>query len=210
MTSPRHAAIAAASPVTALLVRPAALLALLALAACSRAPAEPEPAPAASSAPSVAPLRWDVPGSWTTLDVPRSGPQKAAYKVPRAANDKEDAEVQVLFQGTGSQGDVEKSFGEWFKQFDGDVGATAKREVFEVRGMRVEMVEVEGTFTIALTSTSGSQRRSPVEVVKRGHRLIGAAVTTPDRGSWFFKLTGPDETAQSARSALRSLLESVR
>jgi hypothetical protein len=208
MTTPRPAV---TSPSAALFARGASLLLALALAACSRAPAEPDPPPpAASSAPAVAPLRWDVPGSWTTLEVPRSGPQKAAYKAPRAANDKEDAEVQVLFHGTGSQGDVEKRFGEWFKQFDGDAGAKAKREAFDVRGLRVEMVEVEGTYKISLTPDSAPQRKSPLEMVKRGHRLIGAAVTTPDRGTWFFKLTGPDETAQAARSALRSLLESAR
>jgi hypothetical protein len=197
MTSLRHVSIAAA-----------ALLA--ALPACSRAPAEPDPPPAAQGAPAVAPLQWDAPGSWTALDVPRGGAKKAAYKVPRAANDKEDAEVLVLFHGTGSQGDVDRNFREWFGQFDGDVSASAKRASFEVRGLRVEMVEVTGTYKIGLTPTRGSSKRSPVEMVKKGQRLIGAAVTTPDRGTWFFKLTGPDETAQSARSALRALLDSVR
>jgi hypothetical protein len=193
----RHAPIAAAAL-------------LVALPACSRAPAEPDPPPAASSAPAVAPLRWDAPGGWTTLDVPRTGAKKAAYKVPRAANDKEDAEVQVLFYGTGSQGDVERNFKEWFGQFDGDVGPSAKRGSFEVRGLRVETVEVAGTYKIGLTPTRGSSKKSPVQMVKQGQRLIGAAVTTPDRGTWFFKMTGPDESVQSARSALRSLLESVR
>ncbi|MCC6557767.1 MAG: hypothetical protein IT372_32875 [Polyangiaceae bacterium] len=193
--------------------RPAALAAALAAAlpACSRAPAEPDPPPpAASSAPAVAPLLWDAPGAWTSLDVPRTGPKKAAYKVPRAANDKEDAEVTVLFHGTGSQGDVEKNFKEWFAQFDGDAAAGARRDSFEAHGLRVQMVEVEGTYKVGLTPTTGARKRSPVEMVKRNHRLVGAAVTTPDRGNWFFKLTGPDETVQAARSALRALLESAR
>jgi hypothetical protein len=189
----------------------AAALIVTAIPACSRAPAEPEPAQAApTSAPAVAPLQWDVPGSWTALEAPRSGPRKAAYKVPRAANDKEDVEVHVLFFGTGSQGDVEKNFKSWFEQFDGDVAATAKREVFEVRGMQVELVEVTGTYKVALAPPRGPAKKSPVEMVKKGHRLLGAAVKTPDRGNWFFKLTGPDETVQSARSALRGLLDSVR
>jgi hypothetical protein len=188
----------------------AALLAAW-IPACSRAPDEPEPAQAASaSAPAVAPLQWDVPGSWTALDAPRSGPRKAAYKVPRAANDKEDVEVHVLFYGTGSQGDVEKNFASWFDQFDGDVAATAKRETFEVRGMQIEMVDVTGTYKVALAPPRGAAKKSPVEMVKKGHRLLGAVVRTADRGNWFFKMTGPDETVQSARSALRGLLDSVR
>lgn len=198
------------------LLRPAlaaaALAALLAApSACSRAPAEPEQSqPAPSSAPAVAPLQWDVPGSWTTLATPRDGARRATYKVPRAANDKEDVEVHVLFHGTGSQGDVDKNFRSWFAQFDGDAASAARREVFQVRGMEIEMVEVSGTYKVALGPDRGPAKKSPVEMVKKGHRLIGAAVKTPDRGNWFFRMTGPDETVQSARSALRSLLESAR
>jgi hypothetical protein len=201
----------AATPLPRPALAAAALLALLAApSACSRAPSEPEQAqPAPASAPAVAPLQWDVPGGWTTLDVARAGERRAAYKVPRAANDKEDAEVHVLFHGTGSQGDVEKNFRAWFAQFDGDAASAAKREVFEVRGMQVEMVEVSGTYKVALGPPRG-QKKSPVEMVKKGHRLLGAAVKTADRGNWFFKMTGPDETVQSARSAMRSLLESAR
>jgi len=199
-------------PVLAAAALVALLAALLAaLPACSRAPAEPEQAqPAPTSEPAVAPLIWNVPGSWTTLDLPRAAARKATYKVPRAANDKEDVEVHVLFYGTGSQGDVEKRFGEWFAQFDGNVAATAKRESFEVRGMQVDLVEVSGTYKVALAPPRGPVKKSPVEMVKKGYRLLGAAIRTPDRGNWFFKVTGPDETVQSTRSALRGLLESAR
>ncbi|WP_437539457.1 hypothetical protein WME79_24215 [Sorangium sp. So ce726] len=187
-----------------------AAIVALAISACSRTPAEPEPPPAVSSAPAAARLAWDVPGSWAALDVPRADPRKALYKVPRAANDKEDAEVQVLSFGLGSKGDVDARFNEWFAQFDGDAGAKAKRASFEVRGMPVELVEVAGTYKIALGPQSGARKRSPVEMVKDNYRLVGAAVRTPDRGNWFFRIVGPDETVQSARSAFRSMIESAR
>ncbi|WP_231511164.1 hypothetical protein [Chondromyces apiculatus] len=189
----------------------AALLALL--PACSRStPAEPEAGPTASaaSAPAVPPLQWDVPAGWTVVDAPRGGPQKASYKVPRAANDKEDVEVLALFHGTGSQGDVEKNFKAWLDQFDGDVASTARRSTFTVRGMQVDMVEVTGTYKVALGPPMGPKKKAAVEMVKKGYRLLGAAVRTGDRGNWFFKVTGPDETVQSTRSALQALLESAR
>lgn len=196
-----------------------ASLAAIGVLACSRTPAEPEPAPAASvasgaepSGPAVAPLVWEVPGSWTVLDVPRSAtsPRKAGYKLPKAGDDKEDAEVNVFFFGTGSQGDPEKNFKEWFGEFDGDVGAQAKRESFEVRGMKVETVEVAGTFKIALGPKIGPKKKAPMQMVKQNFRMVGAVVRTPDRGNWFFKMTGPDETVQAARSGFRATLDSVR
>jgi hypothetical protein len=189
------------------------LLATIALAACSKAPAEPDrPAAASSEAPTpaVAPLLWDAPGSWTKVPAPPSGPKKAAYRIDKVGNDKEEAEMNVFFFGTGAKGDPAAVFKEWFGQFDGDVGATAKREQLEVRGFKVETVETGGTFKIALTPPAKGHKQPPVQMVKNGWRLYGAVVRTPDRGNWFFKITGPDDTVQSAKSAFRAMLETLR
>jgi hypothetical protein len=200
------------------MVKPALLVALalaLAAPACNRAASEPDaPAAPASATPSLPPVVWDTPGSWTTMNAPnpaRSGARKASYNVPKAGNDKEDGEVLVTFNGTGDRGDPAKSFKEWFDQFDGNLGATAKREEFvNGHGLKVETVEVAGTYKVALAPPVGPQKKSAVQMVKNNFRLVGAVVKTPDRGNWFFKLTGPDETVQSARSALRALLESAK
>jgi hypothetical protein len=189
-----------------------ASVALVTLAACNKAPAEPDVAPASSaaSAPAVAPLLWDAPGAWARLDVPASGARKAAYRVDKAGNDKEEAEANVFFYGTGAKGDPAVSFKEWFDQFDGNVGADAAREKIQVRGLEVETVEVSGTYKIGLTPPMRGKKASPVQMVKNKWRLYGAVVKTPDRGNWFFKLAGPDETVQAAKSAFRTMLESAR
>ncbi|MFT3772564.1 MAG: hypothetical protein QM820_44805 [Minicystis sp.] len=192
------------------LSRLAPVILAAALAACSRAPAEPEKT-ASSSAPTpvVAPLLWDAPGSWTKLEAPKSGPKKASYRIDKVGNDKEEAEMTAYFFGTGAKGDPAPTFKEWFGQFDGDVGATAKREDFSVRELKVETVEVAGTFKIALTPPARGRKQPPVQMVKNNWRLYGAVVKTPDRGNWFFKLVGPDETVQSAKSAFRAMLETL-
>jgi len=185
----------------------------LALSACNKAPAEPD-RPASSSAeppaPAVAPLLWDAPGSWTKLQPPPSGPKKASYRVDKVGNDKEEAEMTVYFFGTGSKGDPAANFKEWADQFDGAAGAGARREQIEVRGFKVETIEIKGTFKISLTPPARGHRRSPVQMVKNDWRLYGAVVRTTDRGNWFFKLVGPDETVQSAKSAFRGMLETMR
>jgi hypothetical protein len=186
-----------------------AAVALL-VAGCSKSPSEPEP-PAAASAhePAFAPLVWDAPPTWTLLPGAKA-PKKATYKVPATGGDKEDAEVNVVFFGTGSEGDPERRFKEMFGQFDGDVGATAKRESFEVHGWRVETVDTAGTFKMNLTPEVGPKKRSPVQMVKKDHRLQAAVVRTPDRGNWFFRMTGPDATVQAATGSFRAMIDSVR
>jgi hypothetical protein len=186
----------------------AALLAAL-LAACNRAPAEPDAPPASSvTTPAAAPLAWDAPGAWTRLEAPPSGPQKASYRINKTGNDKDDAEMNVFFFGTGAKGDPAPVFKGWLGQFDG--APEAKRATLDVKGFKVETVEVTGTYKIALTPPTRGHNHPPVQMVKEHYRLYGAVVRTPDRGNWFFKLTGPDDTVQSATSALRGLFETLR
>jgi hypothetical protein len=197
------------SPAAKLLLSALALAALL--GACSRSPAEPDNAPSpASTTPAVAPLVWEKPAAWTTLPAPPTGPKKASYRIDKTGNDKEDAELNVYFFGTGDKGDPKKNLKEWFDFFDGNVGATGQRESFDVHGFPVETAEAMGTYKFPIGPPVGPGGKAPMQMVKERWRLYVAVVRAPDRGNWFFKLTGPDETVQSARATLRGMLESVR
>jgi len=188
-----------------------ALLLALSIAGCSKSPAEPDPpSSAAAPPPSVPPVRYTTPAAWTAVDTPRGGPKKAEYKVVTAGNDKEEATLEVFFYGTGAEGDPEKRFKEWFGQFDGDVGATAKRDKLSAGALQIETVEVSGTYKIPLGPAVGPKKRTQMQMVKDDFRLVGAVVRTPDRGNWFFKMSGPNETVQAARDAFRTMLESAQ
>ena len=196
-------------------LRPALLASLAVLVlACNKQPAEIEaaPAPASAAPPAVEPLRWVVPPTWTVVDVPKVGPRKASYKVDKVGADKEDATVDVLFFGTGAKGDVEKNFKEWYGQFDGNVGASAKREkLASDSGLEIDLVETSpSTFKVPLTPPVGPKKQAPVQMVKNGWRMRGAAVRTTDRGTWLFRMVGPDETVQAAQSSFRALVTSAR
>ncbi len=197
-----------------ILVPSIAAIALLGLfpAGCSKVPAEPDPPPSAVvvPAPAIAPLQWTVPSSWTTVDVPKSGSQKAGYRIPQVGNDKDEATLEVFFFGTGAEGSQDKQFSAWFKQFDGDVGPTAKRDKFSAGRLEIETIEVSGTYKIPLGPALGPQKRSPMQMVKDNYRLLGAIVKTSDRGNWFFKLAGPSDTVEAARGAWRTVLESAK
>ncbi len=180
-------------------------------AACSDAPQElTSPALSAAAAPAVPPLVYAIPGTWNKVGEATSGTKRANYKVPKTGSDTEDAELTVFFFGTGSLGDPQKTLNEWFGQFDGNASAAAVRKTIESPAGKVDIVDVFGTYKVPLGPAVGPKKKSPMQMVKDKWRLYGAIVKTADRGNWFFKLVGPDETVQASKQALESALAASR
>ena len=136
--------------------------------------------------------------------------RRAGYKVPPAGNDKEDAELLVLFFGTGANGDRDKQWEPWFEQFDGTPKESATRAEFDAPAGRVETFEFKGAYKLNLGQQRPGMKKSPVQMVKQDFRMIGAVVKTTSRGNWFFRLVGPDETVLAAKDAFLSMLSGVR
>ena len=74
----------------------------------------------------------------------------------------------------------------------------------------VETFEARGTYKLNMGKFHPGMKRSPVQMVKENFRMVGAVVKTKDRGNWFFRLVGPDETVRSSREAFLEMLRSVR
>ena len=188
-----------------------ALALVVALAACRDKPQEiSTPTMSAAAAPAVAPLVYDVPGTWTKMSDSQVSAKRALFKVPKAGADTEDAELTVYFFGTGSQGDPDKIFKEWFDQFDGNAAATAERKSFDGAAGKVDTIEVAGTYKVSLGPPVGPRKKSPMQMVKEKWRLYAAVVRTKERGNWFFKLVGPDETVLAAKNALETALQAAK
>ncbi len=187
------------------------LAAALALPACKDKPQEiSTPISTAASAPAVPPLVYEMPGTWTKLGEANVGSKRAGYKVPKAGADGEDGEVTVFYFGTGSQGDPERLYKEWFEQFDGDAAAQAVRKTLDSPAGKIDTVEVMGTYKVPLGPPVGPKKKSPMQMVKEKWRLFAAVVRTRDRGNWFFKMVGPDETVQASKNALETALQAAK
>lgn len=188
-----------------------ALVAALWLPACKEKPQEiSTPISTAAGTPAVAPLVYELPGTWTKLGETQIGSKRAGYKVPKAGADAEDGEVTVFFFGTGSQGDPERLYKEWFEQFDGDAAGKAVRKTLDSPAGKIDTIEVAGTYKVPLGPAVGPKKKSPMQMVKEKWRLFAAVVHTHDRGNWFFKLVGPDETVQASKDALETALRAAK
>jgi hypothetical protein len=193
----------------------ACAIVLLGLAACSRAPAEPAsgaaPGPASISAAVGASsassgdrlrLRWDDPPRWQRRP-PSNATRAAEYVVPRAGSDATDGECVVITFGPGQGGGVDENIDRWVGQFNPQVGTPAKN-ARTVNGMTVTRVEVVGTYRpMRMPGAPAGPTTVP------GSRLVAAIVQAPS-GSWFFKMTGPDETVKEAAAELDRMVDSAR
>jgi hypothetical protein len=146
-----------------------------------------EPALAPSDLPAA--IKWQAPSRWASAPNP-SSLRIATYRVPHAAPDAEDGDLSVARAG----GDVEANIERWLDQLGG--GGRATRTERTVAGLRVHVVEADGTY-----AGMGAQPRT-------GWALLGAVVETPGE-PYFFKLTGPARTVHAARADFDALLASI-
>jgi hypothetical protein len=150
------------------------------------------------AATGIAGVTWTVPSGWT------QGPQKqmrvATYNIPAASGDKEGGECGVFHFGPDQGGAVQMNIDRWISQFE---NAKPKQSTKEVNGMKVDLVEISGTYL----APSGPMMESSGK--KTNYHLLGAIVAAPG-GSVFFKFTGPAKTVSAAEGDFNALVSSLK
>jgi hypothetical protein len=144
-------------------------------------------------------LTWKAPASWTAAPNP-STMRLATYHPPRAPGDGEDAEVAITRAG----GETDANIQRWLGQFSEH--SPEIRTVSMVRGMKITVVDVSGTF-----GAGGMMMPGAAPSAHPGWTLLAAIVETADSGGspYFVKITGPTATVHAARPGLDSLLQSL-
>jgi hypothetical protein len=140
-------------------------------------------------------IAWRVPPSWQTVPNPNAM-RIATYHAPKTGADAEDAEMSVMRAGGSTDANIQR----WVGQF-ADPG-TPKRAEKKVRGFKVSVVEVSGTY-------QGGGMMGGAPAAKPGFTLLGAIVET-NGSPYFFKMIGPAATIAAARPAFDTLIDSIR
>jgi hypothetical protein len=160
--------------------------------------------PAQTAAPAGS-LAFAAPAAWHTRPA-ASNMRIAEFVIPRAQGDAEDGELIVYYFGTGA-GTIEANIDRWIGQIqqpDGSpTGDKAKRTTQTVNGLRLTMVDAEGTY-VAEMRPGATERYN-----KAGFRLRAAVVETP-RGPYYVKMTGPKNTIGAADAAYTAFVGSLR
>lgn len=180
---------------------------LLAMTGCESAPAEPTPSrpkPVQERAPS---LEWTAPPTWNVERTAESGEYRAKYSIPTSGDAKHPAELLVSRIGNA---DVEERLEALLADFEGPGKEAAKREELTVGELTVSVLEVGATYKFPMGPPIGPNKKAPAHVIKDNWRAIGAGVKTKDRGNWFFRLVGPSDTVEGARSAFMAMLNGLK
>jgi hypothetical protein len=139
-------------------------------------------------------ITWKVPAKWTVVPNPNKM-RLATYHVPAAGGAPDEAIVTVARAG----GSIEANLQRWREQFV-DAG-TGKRTEKIIKGLKVSLLEVSGTFQPGGIAPEGA-------TLHRGYTLRGAVVET-EEGAYFFKLTGPSASVRAARSDFDALIDGI-
>jgi hypothetical protein len=150
--------------------------------------------------PKVPTVAWRDPPKWERVEG-GSSMRKASYTIKAAPGDPEDAEAAVYYFGPSNGGSTEANIQRWTAQFPDVPAGDVKRVERQANGMKQTVVDIEGTF-------DGSSMTIREVGKKPNFRMLAAVVETP-AGNYFFKLTGPQRTVESARNAFFGLLDTV-
>ena len=158
-----------------------------------------QPAPAPGSLTFAAPPGWQTRPAASSMRI-------AEFVIPRAQGDAEDAELIVFYFGTGA-GTIDANVDRWIGQIQQADGSPtkdkAKRTTQTVNGLRLTIVDTEGTYVAEMRPGSTDRYNKP------GFRLRAAVVETP-RGPYYIKMTGPAKTMTAADAAFTAFVGSLR
>ena len=149
-------------------------------------------------------LKFTTPSGWVE-EKASSTMRVAQYKLPKESGDSEDGSVVVYYFGTSGGGGVSANVERWIsqmKQPDGsDSKDKAKQDSLTVNGLKVNTIDLAGTYTAETAPGSGQFYNSP------NYRLRAAVVETP-RGFYYLKVVGPEKTVAKWNSSVTDFVKS--
>lgn len=150
-------------------------------------------------------LKFSAPSGWVE-EKPGSSSRVAQYKLPKVAEDREDASAILYYFGQGQGGGSAANIERWInqmKQPDGSASKDkAKEENLTLNGLKVTTVAVGGTYTAEMAPGSGTFHNDA------NYRLRAAVIETP-KGSYYLKVVGPDKTMAKWDGSVTEFLKSL-
>lgn len=142
-------------------------------------------------------LKLSVPASWKQQQ-PSNNLRLGQFEIPAVEGDKEPAELTVFNFGAG--GGVNSNLQRWIDQFEPTERKSKLTQAKCAMGDYV-LADISGTYKKPIgPPIQGKTQPMP------NARMLGVILSMEKKGLYFLKLTGPDKTVASAKTALRAAI----
>jgi hypothetical protein len=177
-----------------------------AIAACNGTDASnPAGAPNQGDVVKVGKLSAKAPASWKE-EKPSSTMRLAQFRLPKAGDDPEDAELAIFFFESG--GSVQDNIDRWKGMFTAPEGKSidqvTKVEKFQVAGVPTTYSDIHGTFAFKDMNKPNSKAQK-----KANYRHIGVIMESP-QGQYVLRLSGPANTIESHKKGFDEWLKNLK
>jgi len=153
-------------------------------------------------------LEFTPPEGWHQGEA-ESRMRAAEFTLPAKEQGDEDqsAELVVYYFGPGAAGTVQANINRWvgqMKQPDGsDSMDAAKVDKKEINGLKMDTVDVSGTYVAMTRPGSGNRMNKP------DHRMRAVIVHT-EAGPYYVKLVGSEATVGAWEDGFKKFIESMK
>jgi hypothetical protein len=153
-------------------------------------------------------LKSKAPADWKSE--PTTNRMRAyQFKLPKAKDDKADAEMIIFYFGPGGGGSAEDNIKRWKGMIEPPTGKkiddVAKVDKSKVGDVAVTYLDVEGTY---LAKERPFDPNSKVEK-KADYRMLGIVFESP-KGPYFIRVTGPAKTVAEQKKAIDEWLKNFK
>lgn len=141
-------------------------------------------------------IKLTVPKAWKQ-EKPSNQFRVAQFKIDAVEGDKEGAEL-IITQFGGGGGGVDDNIKRWINQFE---AKDRKVKVTKGKSAQGEYIVVDAIGTYLKPDgppIAGKTKPTP------GSRVLNVMLIVEDKGSYFFKLAGPEKTVTGAATDLRA------
>jgi len=137
----------------------------------------------------------------------RNRPTHTKYTIPAQGDAPHPAELLITSLGSGAATELDKPIAELKADFEGPEAAKAASRARKKGDFELRELEIAGTYKFAVGPKVG--KRVAAQVLKENWRGLGAGVRTARGELWFFRLVGPDDTVQAARSPFETMINQL-
>jgi hypothetical protein len=131
------------------------------------------------------------------------------FRIPRAKDDKEDAELVIFYFGPGGGGGVEDNIKRWKGFFTPPAGKSiddvSKVDKFKVGAVPVTSLDVHGTYLMKTRPFDPSDKGEK----RPDYRMLGAVFESP-KGPYFIRLVGPAKTVEQHKKGFDNWLKGFK